>query len=198
MIKTQVGICVVAIAFFIVAVTLFERIVKDEQKKQTCYRLMFAGYCGAVLWITLLSRQPLSERIVLLRPFESYPAAYQAYLTNRAAAAKDGVITALENIRCFLYGYNWLILNIMMFIPYGILVSRTFARFNRCRLFFCGMIGSVGIEIIQYISRLGCFDIDDLIQNAIGIGVGLLMNRLLQHDKTNLPSANKGTGNKDG
>ena len=198
MIKTQVGICAIAITVFIAVVFALERTIKDKHNKQVCFRLMFAGYCGAVLWITLLSRQPLSERSALLIPLESYPAAYQAYLANRAAAAKDGVITALENIRCFLYGYNWLILNIMMFIPYGILVSRAFAQLDCCRLFFCGIIGSVGIEIIQYISRLGCFDIDDLIQNAIGIGVGLLVNRLLQHDKTNLPSANKGTGNKDG
>ena len=61
MVKTQVGIYTIVIALFLVGVFLLERIVKNSQRKRTCYWLMLIVYCGAVTWFTLLSRQPLSE-----------------------------------------------------------------------------------------------------------------------------------------
>lgn len=179
MVKTQVGIYTIVIALFLVGVFLLERTVNNSQRKRMCYWLMLIVYCGAVIWFTLLSRQPLSERIALLVPFRSYPLAHQGYLDNIAAAAKDGTVTTLEKIRSFLYGYNWLILNVLLFIPYGILTSKVFTK-KVSELFFCGIFIVAIIELAQYISRLGCFDIDDLIQNTIGIGVGCLLAKLLQ------------------
>ncbi len=180
MVKTQVGIYTIVIALFLAGVFLLERTVNNSKRKRMCYWLMLIVYCGAVIGFTLLSRQPLSKRIALLVPFKSYPLAHQGYLDNIAAAAKDGVVTTLEKIRSFLYSYNWLILNVLLFIPYGILTSVVFQKMRISKLFFYGIMTSVIIELIQYLSRLGCFDIDDLIQNAIGICVGCLFANLLQ------------------
>lgn len=180
MVKTQVGIYTIVITVFVAGVFLLERVLKNDRKKQMCYCLMLVVYCGAVLWITMLSRQQQSERIAFLIPFESYPSAHQNYLDNVAAATKDGVVTALEKVRSFLYGYNWLILNVLLFIPYGILASMILPQTRKSKLFFYGILISVIIELIQYIFRLGCFDIDDLIQNTIGICVGFLLVNLLQ------------------
>lgn len=130
------------------------------------------------VWFTLLSRQPLSERIALLVPFRSYLLAHQGYLDNIAAAAKDGTITALEKIRSFLYSYNWLILNVLLFIPYGILTSKLFTK-KGSELFLCGIFIVAMIELAQYASRLGCLDIDDMIHNTIGIGIGFLSAKVL-------------------
>ena len=178
MVKTQVGIYTIVIALFLVGVFLLERIVKNSQRKRTCYWLMLIVYCGAVTWFTLLSRQPLSERIALLVPFRSYPLAHQGYLDNIAAAAKDGTVTALEKIRSFLYSYNWLILNVLLFIPYGILTSKLFTK-KGSELFLCGVFIVAMIELAQYASRLGCLDIDDMIHNTIGIGIGFLLAKIL-------------------
>ena len=180
MVKTQVGIYTIVIAIFLVGVFLLERFYKTERKKRMCYWLMLVVYCGAVLWFTLVSRQVQNESIAFLIPFRSYPLAHQNYLDNVAAASQDGMVTALERARSFLYGYNWLILNVLLFIPYGILASVVFQKMRISKLFFYGVLTSVIIELIQYLSRLGCFDIDDLIQNAIGICVGCLLANFLQ------------------
>lgn len=178
MVKTQVGIYTIVIALFLVGVFLLERTVKNGKRKRMCYWLMLIIYCGAVTWFTLLSRQPLSERIALLVPFRSYLLAHQGYLDNIAAAAKDGTITALEKIRSFLYSYNWLILNVLLFIPYGILTSKLFTK-KGSELFLCGIFIVAMIELAQYASRLGCLDIDDMIHNTIGIGIGFLSAKVL-------------------
>ena len=180
MVKTQVGIYTIVITIFLVGVFLLEHFYKNAQKRKMCYWLMLVVYCGAVLWFTLLSRQAQNERIAFLIPFRSYPLAHQNYLDNVAAASQDGMVTALERARSFLYGYNWLILNVLLFIPYGILTSVVFQKMRISKLFFYGILTSVIIELIQYLSRLGCFDIDDLIQNAIGICVGCLLANFLQ------------------
>ena len=180
MVKTQVGIYTIVITFFLAGVFLLERFYKNERKKQMCYWLMFVVYCGAVVWFTLLSRQAQNERIAFLIPFRSYPLAQQNYLDNVAAASKDGIVTGLERVRSFLYGDNWLILNVLLFIPYGILSVMIFCKSKRFKLFFYGVLTSAIIELIQYFFGLGCFDIDDLIQNAIGICVGCLLANILQ------------------
>lgn len=182
-VKTQVGIYTIVIIVFLVGVFLLERLCKNEQKRRICYWLMLVVYCGAVLWFTLVSRQAQNESIAFLIPFGSYPLAHQNYLDNVAAASQDGMVTALERARSFLYGYNWLILNVLLFIPYGILTSVVFQKMRISKLFFYGILTSVIIELIQYLSRLGCFDIDDLIQNAIGICVGCIVANLLQSRK---------------
>lgn len=178
MVKTQVGIYTIVITVFLVGVFLLERAAKNSKRKRLCYWMMLIVYCGAVTWFTLFSRQPQSERIALLVPFRSYPLAHQGYLENIAAAARDGTVTTLEKIRSFLYGYNWLILNVLLLIPYGILTSKLFTK-KGSELFFYGVFIVAMIELAQYASRLGCLDIDDMIHNTIGIGIGLLLAKLL-------------------
>lgn len=178
MVKTQVGIYTIVITLFMVGMFVFEKIVKNKSRKHMCYWLIFVVYCVAVLWTTLLSRQPQAERIALLIPLKSYPLANQAYFDNVAAVGKDGIVTTLERIRSFLYAYNWLILNVMLFIPYGILAPRAFRRITNRKVLHYGALGSAIIELIQYVFKLGCFDIDDLLQNTIGIYIGYLISIL--------------------
>ena len=180
MVKTQVGIYTIIITLFVFGIYMFERLVKNERRKQKCYWLILGLYSVAVLWLTIFSRQAQGERIAFLMPLKSYPLAYQGYLDNAAASAKDGVVTALEKIRSFLYAYNWLILNALLFVPYGILAPKVFPRAKCTKLFFYGVLGSAIIELTQYIFRLGCFDVDDLIQNTLGIGIGYLLASLLR------------------
>ena len=178
MVKTLVGIYTIVITIFVIGIWVYERLEKNVDRKRLCYWSLFCMYCAAVVWITLLSRQPQSERISLLVPFRSYPSAHQNYLDNVAAAAKDGIVSATERIRSFLYGYNWLVLNVLLFVPYGILAPKVFSK-KKNKLIFYGILGSVSIELLQYIFRLGCFDVDDLIHNIMGIGVGYTTHLLL-------------------
>ena len=179
MIKAQASIYTLAIIVFAACIYFFEKCVRNKFQKKKCYRMAFSIYCVSVLWITLLSREPQTEKIAFLQPLRSYFSVYQAYLDNVRAATKGGIISTLERIRCFLYGYNWLILNALLFIPYGILATMAFPK-KRKVLFFYGILGSATIELTQYVFKLGCLDVDDLIQNVMGIGIGYLVTYLLK------------------
>lgn len=67
------------------------------------------------------------------------------------------------------------ITNILMFIPMGIILS-TFKMKNYGRLLVALLI-SCGIEILQYITTLGVFELDDLLCNELGALIGLYLYR---------------------
>ncbi len=62
--------------------------------------------------------------------------------------------------------------NIVMFIPFGFLgiVFEKLESFKRLIINFLSVI--IMVEGLQYFSRLGVFDIDDVILNTIGMAIG--------------------------
>lgn len=62
--------------------------------------------------------------------------------------------------------------NIIMFIPFGFLgiVFKKLSSFKRLIINFLSAI--IIIESLQYFTRLGVFDIDDIILNTIGVAIG--------------------------
>ena len=60
-------------------------------------------------------------------------------------------------------------LNILLFIPLGFLIGGK-------KGFIVGFLLSCAIEIIQYFGRIGYCEIDDLLNNTIGTGIGVLLN----------------------
>lgn len=70
----------------------------------------------------------------------------------------------------------YVIENILLFIPFGILIPRIW----KCtkRLSICTFVGfclSLGIEITQLLTGRGQFQIDDLLMNAMGAGIGAVI-----------------------
>ena len=61
-----------------------------------------------------------------------------------------------------------IILNILLFVPVGCLVG------GRKAIVF-GIVLSLGIEIIQYVFRLGYCEVDDVINNTLGVLAGTLI-----------------------
>lgn len=180
MTKTQVSVYSIVLVILLTGFILLQRLDKRDKMRRGINILLFGTYIFAVLWITLISRPTQSERAVLLTPFESYLSAFESYKANYAAAAKDGVITSIERIRSFLYGYNWTILNVYLFIPYGVMASSIFYWCRGWRLIAYGICASVFIELLQYIFKAGCMDIDDVINNAVGIFIGYAIARLFR------------------
>ncbi len=71
--------------------------------------------------------------------------------------------------------------NVVAFIPCGFflpIVSRRGKSWYRC-ISFCFIV-SLFIEITQIISRVGSFDVDDLLLNTIGGIVGYLLYQMVQ------------------
>ena len=73
--------------------------------------------------------------------------------------------------------------NIIPFIPFGFLLPITYKKFSSAiSIFVIGLASILLIEIFQFFTKLGNFDVDDIILNMIGIVCGyvifLVINRL--------------------
>lgn len=69
--------------------------------------------------------------------------------------------------------WNNIFLNILLFIPLGFLIGGW-------KGVLIGFILSCFIEMIQYFGRLGFCELDDVLNNMIGTGVGVII-RFLSH-----------------
>ena len=69
-------------------------------------------------------------------------------------------------------GYRDLILNIVCFIPVGLLVGLLFERYRLAKALLAGLLFSLTIEFSQLIWHRGVFDVNDLFNNALGAVIG--------------------------
>ena len=68
--------------------------------------------------------------------------------------------------------WNNIIQNILLFIPLGFLIGGK-------RGIIAGVLLSIGIELTQYIFRLGYCELDDVLNNTIGTVLGVGVWKLL-------------------
>lgn len=113
--------------------------------------ILLAVAIVAILWVTLFSRLGTDAR-------HFYPPlwSYRAILRGSGKAL-------LENIG-----------NIVLFIPVGI-IAALFLKLNIKRSLLIGFTISLIIESCQWVFWLGSFEIDDLIHNTIGTGIGAVL-----------------------
>lgn len=71
--------------------------------------------------------------------------------------------------------------NVLAFVPFGVILPMLTPK---CRNFFhivlLGFDFSLFVETIQLISKVGSFDVDDLILNTLGAALGYLVYRLIR------------------
>ena len=71
--------------------------------------------------------------------------------------------------------------NILPFIPFGFLLPKAFKSCGSFfKVFFLGLFSILFIELFQLFTRLGSFDVDDIILNMISIVLGYIMYVLLK------------------
>lgn len=73
--------------------------------------------------------------------------------------------------------------NLLMFLPMGIYLPYFLRKLNKLGTFTISIvILLLSIEVIQLVTRLGSFDIDDLILNMVGalIGFGIWKTKIVQ------------------
>ena len=69
----------------------------------------------------------------------------------------------------------YVIENILLFIPFGFLVPKMWKCLRRIPVcVFAGFCLSLTIEITQLLTQRGHFQVDDILMNTIGAGVGAL------------------------
>mgnify|MGYP000995967550 CR=1 FL=1 len=120
--------------------------------------ILFIVYCGFLLWLTILSRQPREgERIFKWELLWSY----RAWI----AGESFGRTESIQNIN-----------NILVFIPFGVLFPG-----RRWRdLFITAALFSAAIEAVQYAANLGWCEIDDVICNVLGAAIGFGLWKLIK------------------
>lgn len=69
--------------------------------------------------------------------------------------------------------------NVFVFVPFGWFLP---ALFKKCRKWFSVLLFSLElslvVEIVQLITKVGCFDVDDLLLNTIGGILGYLIYKI--------------------
>ncbi|WP_214628430.1 VanZ family protein [Paenibacillus agaridevorans] len=112
---------------------------------------------------------------------------YQLFLTQtrlilRSIGQPHPNLTPFQSILLYANGYQnynfdtWffnLFGNVLLFVPLGFLLPILFAKARRfSTTIFWTMLASLTIELTQLGTRLGSFDVDDLILNVLGGAIG--------------------------
>jgi len=98
-------------------------------------------------------------------------------------------LTPFETIKQYVYNRNhynfdtWmknLFGNIVLFIPLGFIIPLINKRFMRILLFLLVVLTILLIvELVQMLTRVGSFDIDDIILNSFGALIGFSITKVL-------------------
>lgn len=119
------------------------------------YKITILPYTIFLLYLMFLGagREQFSSNIVRLTPIVST----LNFLENT---------TSLTNIFINIFG------NIIMFIPFGFL-GWIFTKLNQFQPLIINFLSVlITIEALQYFTRLGVFDVDDLLLNSLGVWIG--------------------------
>lgn len=138
----------------------------NDRSKASGFIMFFicAGYLAILIAFTLCGRTPLSSPSFIAVPLKSY----LTIMSVRWYGA--GEYIALYSVG-----------NILLFIPLGMIVGNIFVRKHSFLLaIFIGFTLSLAIELTQYLSLLGTFEVDDLIHNVWGTVIGCSAAHLLK------------------
>ena len=130
------------------------------------YRFFILPYTNFLLYLMFLGfgREQHEANIVRLLPLVSTI----LFVQNT---------TSWESIIINLFG------NIIMFIPFGFLGWLNVKYFSFKRLIVDFLSALIIVEALQYLTRLGVFDIDDLALNSLGVWIGFQMRKFIDNFK---------------
>lgn len=147
----------------VVALIIYFVCRKNQQRSKLMY---YECICAAVIYllilvyITILDRESMAERHIQLIPFSD-------------------IIYALQNKSRLTL--DLCILNIFMFIPGGVVFGYilTYKKAPLFKIILFGAFLTLLVEISQYVSARGVFDINDIIYNLFGYLIGYFAVRAI-------------------
>ncbi|GAA5096351.1 hypothetical protein GCM10023210_29980 [Chryseobacterium ginsengisoli] len=76
--------------------------------------------------------------------------------------------------------------NVVMFIPFGFL-GWVFSKLKELKSLLFTFISAITIvEALQYFTRMGIFEVDDIILNTFGVFLGFLIKKFVENKFPNL------------
>lgn len=143
--------------------------------KPRILKILLVVYGLVLLWVLFLRRVGLSyawswaEYVAAMHNFIPFRSLYELlsapYLSARVV---------------FRFGLNF-IGNILLFVPWGILLPACFPKLRGLRRFVgLTLPALLVVEAVQVFAMLGSFDVEDLLLNLCGAGVGFAVFRKLR------------------
>lgn len=128
------------------------------------YKVFIFPYTLLLLYLMLLGfgREQFNYHIIRLTPIIS-------------------TIEFIQNAKSIKHIITNILGNIILFIPFGFLkwVFPKIDNFKTLLFHFLSII--IIIETLQYFTRMGVFDIDDLLLNSFGLWIGYLLHKKVTH-----------------
>lgn len=154
----MIGVLLYGIFWVLMQKGITKRYKKPYQSR--IFGMLLSLEMAFVFVMTLYGRTVETGRGVRLLPFASYIEAFQP-----------------ENIELLLQ----VIMNILMFVPLGILLPINFKRFEKSKsVIWTALVISGVIESVQGVLQIGMFEVDDIFGNVFGAGIGFLCYQALQ------------------
>ena len=149
------------IVFIVVAFCLRQLVKRDKMKGFQAYACLAALTFLAIVYAsTVFTRNPQTDYHYYLDLFWSWRAVFRG---SREMLKED-------------------ILNIVLLLPLGGLLPFVFDK-KICwwQGLLCGIVVSLGIEILQLVLKRGLFEFDDIMNNSIGCMLGCIFGNLVAY-----------------
>lgn len=150
-----IAIAIIAVLLMFVAISKEKTKTRKDMALKAITVLLMLLYAYLVIDITLISRQGTVVEDVSLVPFESY---WTAMTTGWGGSGQFACMAIIGNA--------------FMFIPLGMMVAIVVKEHPFVISAVTGFAFSMIIEVTQFITKLGTFEIDDLINNTWGPIIG--------------------------
>ena len=142
----------------------------------------FGMYLAVMLYLVFFSREAASEYLVHADVFDGLYKSIRidfGLLGTLRLLLTEGFQAAASHVRIVkIEGITQLYMNLMLFVPMGYLLPYLFRWFRakpRFRPTAASFLVAVAIENIQLLTKLGFYDVDDLITNTLGGLIGALL-----------------------
>lgn len=152
--------CALAVAVMVTIGFFIRFCFKHRRSMQPTHVVLFLVYFAVVLYLTVFMRIGSVDTSIVTTPFDDL---------TEAITQRDPALVM------------HMVLNIVMFIPFGFLVPAMNPKYFRRWSFAMlgGLVASTLIEGTQMIFSLGQSDVDDIIANTLGAVVGYIFIRFI-------------------
>ncbi|MFJ8066535.1 VanZ family protein [Psychrobacillus sp. NPDC096426] len=163
-----IAIIILGVIFFLGYFILYRKLFGGKRrllKKQLLFGGLFIGYIIMVAGVTFLNRGSNYLGEMDLSFLSSYREAWYSFSVRH---------------------WQFVLLNILMFVPFGILLPLLHSRFRRgIWTIGAAILFTLSIESLQLVTGFGIFEVDDLFNNLLGsiIGYGIIMGFITMKGK---------------
>lgn len=151
--STQTSLYIIFAILILVYVVV---LVCEKKQWNVVLFLMLTTYAIIYLFLVYFNRIPFSKPQLHLDLFWSYRVAFDGLSIRQISYARE------------------ILLNILVYLPLGMMLVVLISRHSVLYSLLIGLSMSIGTEVLQYISKRGVAELDDVLDNGLGLILGIL------------------------